>query len=65
MYGLPHNVRIVPVISVCIYVFLPDVFFVFLHVGSYFLIYEFKSWITGVCSLYLVSLGDFTYYVVG
>ena len=25
----------------------------------------YKSWITGVCSPYVVSLGDFAYYVVG
>ena len=42
MYGLPQNVRIVPVIQVCIYVFLPY-----------------------VCSHYVVSLGDFAYYVIG
>ena len=40
-------------------------FDVFLYVGSYLLIYEFESWITGVCSPYVVSLGDFAYYVVG
>ena len=26
---------------------------------------EFGSWITGVCSTYVVSLYDFVYYVVG
>ena len=36
-----------------------------LYVGSYLLIYEFESWITGVCSPYVVSLGDFAYYVFG
>ena len=36
--------------------------FVFLYVGSYLLI---ESWITGVCSPYVVSLCDFAYYVVG
>ena len=39
--------------------------FVFLYVGNYLLILEFESWITGVCSPYVVSLGDFAYYVVG
>ena len=38
MYGLPKNVRVVPVIIVCIYVFLPYVLFMFLYVGSYLLI---------------------------
>ena len=37
----------------------------FLYVGSYLLIQVFESWITGVCSLYVVSLCDFVYYVVG
>ena len=37
--------------------------FVFLYVGSYLLIYEFESWITGVCSPYVVSLCSFAYYV--
>ena len=36
-----------------------------LYDGSYFLIQEFESWITGVCSLYVVSLCDLAYYVVG
>ena len=36
MYGLPKNVRVVPVIPVCIY--------------------EFESWITGVCFPYVVSV---------
>ena len=44
---------------------LPYVFFVFLYVGSYLLIYEFESWITGVCSPYVISLCDFAYYVFG
>ena len=35
------------------------------YVGNYLLILEFESWITGVCSPYVVSLGDFSYYVVG
>ena len=39
--------------------------FVFLYVGSYLLISEFESWITGVCSPYVVSLCDFAYYVFG
>ena len=34
MYGLPKNVRVVPVIQV----FLPYVLFMFLYVGSYLLI---------------------------
>ena len=38
MYGLPHNVRVVHVIPVCIKVVLPYVLFVFLYVGSYLLI---------------------------
>ena len=37
----------------------------FLYVGSYLLISEFESWITGVCSPYVVSLYDVAYYVVG
>ena len=37
----------------------------FLYVGSYLLIEEIESWITGVYSPYVVSLGDFAYYVVG
>ena len=37
---------------------LPYVLFVFLYVGSYLLISEFESWITGVCSPYVVSLCD-------
>ena len=44
---------------------LPYVLFVFLYVGSYLLIYEFESWITGVCSPYVISLSDFAYYVFG
>ena len=44
---------------------LPYVLFVFLYVGSYLLISEFDSWITGVCSSYVVSLCDFAYYVFG
>ena len=39
-------------------------FVLFLYVGSYLLILEFESWITGVCSPYVVSLCDFTLYVV-
>ena len=39
--------------------------FCFLYVGSYLLIYEFQSWITGVCSPYVISLSDFAYYVFG
>ena len=37
----------------------------FLYVGSHLLIEEFESWITVVCSPYVVSLCDFAYYVVG
>ena len=37
---------------------LPYVLFVFLYVGSYLLIYEFESWITGICSPYVISLCD-------
>ena len=44
---------------------LPYVLFVFLYVGSYLLMYEFESWITGVCSPYVISLCDFAYYVFG
>ena len=44
---------------------LPYVLFVFLYVGSYLLIYEFESWITSVCSPYVISLCDFAYYVLG
>ena len=44
---------------------LPYVLFVFLYVGSYLLIQEFESWITGVCSPYVISLSDFAYYVFG
>ena len=53
-----------PVVPVCIKVFLP-LYFVCVFVGSYFLIYEFESWITGVCSPYVISLCDFADYVVG
>ena len=44
---------------------LPYVLFVFLYVGSYLLIKEFESWVTGFCSYYVVSLFDFAYYVFG
>ena len=44
---------------------LPYVLFVLLYVGSYLLIQEFESWITGVFSPYVISLCDFAYYVVG
>ena len=40
----------------------PSIFCV-LYVGSYLLIEEFESWITGVCSPYVISLSDFAYYV--
>ena len=44
----------------------PYISFVYvLYVGSFILISEFESWITGVCSPYVVSLCDFAYYVVG
>ena len=35
----------------------------FLYVRSYVLIKEFESWITGVCSPYVVSLCDFAYHM--
>ena len=38
MYGLPKNVRVVPVIPVCIEEFIPLVLFMFMYVGSYLLI---------------------------
>ena len=44
---------------------LPYVFFVFLYVGSYLLIYEFESWITGVYSPSIISLCEFVYHVFG
>ena len=44
---------------------LPYVLFVLLYVENYLLIWEFESWITGVCSPYVISLCDFTYYVFG
>ena len=34
----------------------------FLYVGSYLLILEFDSWITGVYSPYVIFLNDFAYY---
>ena len=37
---------------------------VFLYVGCYLPIYEFESWITGICSPYVVYLCTFAYYVV-
>ena len=33
---------------------LPYVLFVFLYVGSYLLVQEFESWITGVCTPYVI-----------
>ena len=36
----------------------------YVYVGSYLLILVFESWITGVCSPFVVSLCDFVYYVV-
>ena len=39
---------------------LPYVLFVFLYV-----IYEFETWITGVCSPFVVSLCNLAYYVFG
>ena len=44
---------------------LPYVLFVFLYVGKDLLISEFESWITGVCSPYVISLCDFAYYDFG
>ena len=44
---------------------LPYVLFVFLYVGSNLLIYEFERWITSVCSPYVISLCEFSYYVFG
>ena len=45
---------------------IPSICFVCVFVClKLFLIQEFESWITGVCSPYVVSLGDFAYYVVG
>ena len=44
---------------------LPYGLFVFLYVGSYLLIYEFESWITCVCSPFVISLCDFAYHVFG
>ena len=35
MYGLPKKVCDLPVIPVCVYMFLPYVLFVFLYVGSH------------------------------
>ena len=44
----------------------PSIFlFVFLYVERYLLISEFESWITGVCSPYVIYLCDFAYYVFG
>ena len=63
VYGLSNIVRVVSMTPVCIYMFLPWVLFV--YAGSYLLIYELESWITGVCSQHVVSLCDFAYYVVG
>ena len=37
---------------------LPYVLFVFLYVGSYLLIYEFESWITGVCVVIMGKWSD-------
>ena len=42
---------------------LPYVLFVYLYVGSYLLIKESESWVTGVCSSYVVSLCDFAYFI--
>ena len=65
MHGLPKSVCVVPVIPMSVYMLLPYVLFVFLYVGSYLLIKEFESWITGVCSPYVISLSDVAYYVFG
>ena len=47
--------NVMDVFSVCggTLLLLPYVLLVFLYVGSYLLIYEFESWITGVCPLML------------
>ena len=44
---------------------LPYVLVVFLYVGGYLPIYEFESWITGVCSPYVIYFSDFACYVFG
>ena len=64
MYCLPQNVCVVPVSQCASKCSLHMFCLCFLYVGSYFLILEFESWITGVCSPYVVALGNFTYYVV-
>ena len=38
MHGIPKNVSVVPVITVCTYVFFPYVLFMCVYVGSYLLI---------------------------
>ena len=48
IYGLTKSVCVVPVIPVCIYMLLPFVLFVFCML-EVLLIYEFESWIIGVC----------------
>ena len=53
-FVLYHNVCGVPVVTVCIYMFLPYVLFV--YIGSYLLIEEFESQIIGVYSPHLDSL---------
>ena len=37
----------------------------YLYVGSYLLIWEFESWITGVCTLHVIAWCDFAYNVLG
>ena len=49
-------------VALLMYLFVRHV--MFLYVGSYLLISVFESWITGVCSPYVISLCDFVYYVV-
>ena len=62
MHGLPKNMCAVPVIPLCIYMFLPYVVFMCVNVGCNLLIYGFESWIT--CSPHVVSLCDFAHYSV-
>ena len=50
-----------PSVNLCV----PSIGLVFVYVGHNLLIYEFESWITGVCSPHVIYLCDFSYYVVG
>ena len=64
VYGIPKSVCVVPVIPVCIKVFLPYVLFMALYVGSSLPIKEFQRMITGVCSPYVfVSLHTIYIYI--